>query len=371
MSSSQPTATALSVPLLGSRGATVDAVRLVAPPYAATIALRGCELSSLSYLGVEMLDRANAFDPPTDPHRWTGRAPLLFPAVGRQRDGSYTTRSDGRHRAMPLHGFASTLACFHAAPPTADDKSSRVTLTASFTDPNAAAWADAYPFEWRLVVRFSLSCKGLTVRHEVTNAAVAGGGSMPFAIGNHITLRFPFASMGGEGPPSDWRNGRLVSNQLTHECELSSGSLLTGARTARPEFSPVQGGLPITTPCATNGVFAGPPQVGDATSAAAPVSLSVVQPGVLRVDVSQWVEPPPPREQQRDGNGGGGGGGGDENPVFGPLYFVLWGDAVEGFICPEPWMGGPDALNDERCPALRPGETAAWTFRVAACRDTD
>ena len=39
-----------------------------------------------------------------DPAFWTGRAPLLFPIVGRADGGVY--RLDGKEYALPQHGFA-------------------------------------------------------------------------------------------------------------------------------------------------------------------------------------------------------------------------------------------------------------------------
>ena len=60
------------------------------------------------------------------------------------------------------------------------------------------------------------------------------------------------------------------------------------------------------------------------------------------------------------------------------MFFVLWGcappdagaAAVEGatsgsggFLCVEPWLGGPDALNG-RCALLAGGEEMEWGFDV-------
>lgn len=51
-------------------------------------------------------------------------------------------------------------------------------------------------------------------------------------------------------------------------------------------------------------------------------------------------------------------------------HFVLWGEppaegAAFGFLCPEPWLSGPDSLNTlQGTPLLLPGESATWTFCV-------
>ena len=46
--------------------------------------------------------------------------------------------------------------------------------------------------------------------------------------------------------------------------------------------------------------------------------------------------------------------------------FVLWGDEDEGFLCVEPWKGGPNSLNTGRGRTnLRPGESTRWGFRIS------
>ena len=58
----------------------------------------GAELSSLTDAdGHQLMTDAN-------PIYWSGRAPLLFPIVGRLMDDRY--RVNGREFALPQHGFA-------------------------------------------------------------------------------------------------------------------------------------------------------------------------------------------------------------------------------------------------------------------------
>ena len=42
-------------------------------------------------------------------------------------------------------------------------------------------------------------------------------------------------------------------------------------------------------------------------------------------------------------------------------YFVLWGDPQEGYFCPEPWVGGPNAFNEHKgLVQLSAGERFVW-----------
>ena len=304
-----------------------ECVQLKYGPWLATVCLTGAQLSSLAFSGLELLDRALAFEEPAPAGRWAGRAPLLFPAVGRQRDGIYAVAA--KTYAMPCHGFGSKLPFRLLATTSATEDSSEAALVASaLISPQTN-----YPFDWTLKINFRLSPDGLTVRHEVSNA---GSAPMPFAIGNHITLRLP--------PPA-WASGGICSGQITHEHTLTPGSLLSGETVARPEFA-TPGGLPLSFPSATNGVFG----VADG-SASTPMAVSiVVQPGNARVTVRHAADLTLC----------------NRNSPATPLFFVFWGDAAEGFICLEPWLGGPDELNSAHCPMVPPGGSAAWTFNVEA-----
>ena len=46
-------------------------------------------------------------------------------------------------------------------------------------------------------------------------------------------------------------------------------------------------------------------------------------------------------------------------------YFVLWGEADKKLYCPEPWIGGPNALNTgEGVISIPPGETFTWQMKI-------
>mgnify|MGYP003821492581 FL=1 len=51
------------------------------------------------------------------------------------------------------------------------------------------------------------------------------------------------------------------------------------------------------------------------------------------------------------------------------VYFVFWGEGPLGYFCPEPWLGGPDALNTGRHVAwLAPGSRFGWEMKVEPLR---
>ena len=125
-------------------------------------------------------------------------------------------------------------------------------------------------------------------------------------------------------------------------------------------------GLPLTAPCATNGVLGFGPGAG-AEALLGPCSLMLVEPGGISVEVSHGVTPP--AAAARPGEAAAC----SWEAVAASRHFVLWGEppapgvpGARGFICPEPWVGGPDALNSLRgLLVLRGGEEATWEFAVA------
>lgn len=108
---------------------------------------------------------------------WSGRAPVLFPIVGRAVDDVVAM---GAHRApMPQHGFARRsvfaleaqdgISCTHALRDTADSRS-------------------AYPFPFALYITHRLDGPTLHVQAEVHNS---GTEPMPFGFGFHPAFRWP------------------------------------------------------------------------------------------------------------------------------------------------------------------------------------
>lgn len=112
-----------------------------------------------------------------DPAFWTGRAPILFPVVGRPyRD---TIRIDGRPYPMKQHGFArhSVFEVVTAEP-----------TRAVFAMEDTAETRDVYPFSFRLEVTFRLDGATLHIEVSVTNR---GAGELLASVGFHPAFAWP------------------------------------------------------------------------------------------------------------------------------------------------------------------------------------
>lgn len=326
--------------------------RLECPVKVSIAPFLGAEVSSVTFKGRELVHRGGVFGDPA-PGDWYGHGQLLWPAVGRSKDGRYTC-AEGDHRPMQVHGFAKEKAFT-----VVKQSPSSVTLLLSS---GAAGCAEVFPFSFDLQVTYSLEEDGrLTATHTIHNC---GDDNLPFAIGNHITFAFPFPGPGrGEGARAleQWHEGRLFGS-VSHQLGLSPGSLLDGTSTTRPEFASPEG-CPLAAPGCTDGVFSlDVSNVPDAAVRAC--SLTLHQPGDLAVTIAHEVTHP---------------GGASASPppcdwghVSANRLFVLWGtppDAASGaggFLCPEPWVSGPDSLNTrEGLPVLAPGQHACWTWSMS------
>ena len=116
---------------------------------------------------------------------WTGRAPILFPIVGKAPDNTLTI--DGKSYEMGQHGFArrSEFTLAEEGP-----HACRYQLTAS------EATRKAYPFEFLLALTYSVEGRTLTVAAEVENR---DSRPMPFGFGFHPAFVWPLP--GAEGKP--------------------------------------------------------------------------------------------------------------------------------------------------------------------------
>ena len=118
-----------------------------------------------------------------DPQVWTGRAPILFPVVGRSPDE--TVSIGGRKFPMGNHGFArgSSFSVVEAE-----------TETLRLRMVDSAETRKSYPFAFVLDIVFALDGGTLVNRAEVRNA---GDAPMPFSLGFHPAFVWPLP--GGEG----------------------------------------------------------------------------------------------------------------------------------------------------------------------------
>ena len=167
----------------------------------AVIARHGGELQALRLGGCDLLWNAGPL--------WPRHAPLLFPVVGGLNGD--LLRHGGKAFPMPRHGFArakafawSERAPAHCALELRDDEHTR----------------QAYPFAFRLVVRFALVASGLRMELELQNPAAE---VLPASLGLDPAFRWPLVP----GPSK-------AAHRLTFEADepgplrrLDGGGLLT------------------------------------------------------------------------------------------------------------------------------------------------
>lgn len=131
----------------------------------------GAELSSLrDSAGRELMTDA-------DPAFWAGRAPLLFPIVGRLTGDKY--RLDGEEYPLPQHGFARRQQFALT-----EQAANRAVFRLSDSDETRAV----YPFAFALDAAFTLAGATLAMDITVTNT---GGRDMPASFGFHTAFAWP------------------------------------------------------------------------------------------------------------------------------------------------------------------------------------
>ena len=164
-----------------SNGSTPQTVTLQNAALTCVMALRGAELRSLR-------DTASndEFIWQRDPSVWAASAPILFPVIGRLKDGGYVL--DGRFHEIPKHGFARGMdfSLRHA-----NETSATFHLT------NSTATIAAYPYAFTLEVTFTLKARTLVVDYRVLNQ---NDRTMFFALGSHPAFSLP----AGLGPLENW-----------------------------------------------------------------------------------------------------------------------------------------------------------------------
>ncbi|MEO9612800.1 MAG: aldose 1-epimerase family protein [Nitratireductor sp.] len=119
--------------------------------------------------------------------QWPRSSPLLFPVVGRVKDGMI--RVDGRRYPMPTHGFA-------AGQDFVPIERTETTLRLRLRD-NEETRA-AYPFAFCLEVFYRLGERAVEAVFTLSNP---GSRPLPYALGLHPGFRWPFA----DGEAEDYR----------------------------------------------------------------------------------------------------------------------------------------------------------------------
>jgi galactose mutarotase-like enzyme len=173
-------------------------VELRSEALTAVIAPLGAELRSLrTHDGLELIW-------PGDAAWWARSSPLLFPVIGRLREGHVRYR--GREYAMPPHGFAmherfELVGC--------DGTSCRWRLGTS------TRLREQYPFDFELDVVYAVRGCSLHIDATVRNA---GPATMPFSFGFHPGLRWPAR---GAARSAHWIEFEAVENAGTRRPAVS------------------------------------------------------------------------------------------------------------------------------------------------------
>ena len=173
----------------------------------------GAELSSLrDGEGRELMTDA-------DPAYWAGRAPLLFPIVGRLHGDRY--RLGGKDYPLPQHGFARRQG-FEVIEAAAD--------RAAFRLVDSEATRAVYPFAFVLEAAFAIA--GATLAIDIT-VANSGDVAMPASFGFHPAFAWPLSY----GRP---RDAHRIVFERDEPAELSA--LVEGGWIAAETWpSPVEG----------------------------------------------------------------------------------------------------------------------------------
>ncbi|MFQ6043030.1 MAG: aldose 1-epimerase [Candidatus Poribacteria bacterium] len=316
----------------------------------------GGELSSLQILWQgawrETIYRANDFRP-TD--GWRGRAPTLWPAVGRNytseqlrqiKQNGRTDVSPGSYLIgnqkypMPDHGFVMER------PWTLNDHGHDVSKAWA----QCAAQSDEftrqyYPFDFTLSVTYTLAAGVLSIRYRVTpqfsiehnSTSLTDTQAMFFSIGNHITFKLPFNPQGSY-------EETLLSAPTKRQLELTPESLLSGEALEKD----LTQGVSLNDESLYDMVISGFERDN--------IWVRIVDPNAFGFQISQrgWVEK-----------------SGDAVELPPPdYYFVFYGIPEAGLFCPEPWIGGPNSLNTKKGVVwLHKNEQFEWIIQVELLRD--
>lgn len=131
---------------------------------------KGAELSSILKGGQEYLWQA-------DPKFWPRHSPVLFPIVGRLWDNKY--RIKGEEHQLSQHGFARDME-FTLLEQSED--------YVRFQLESTPETLEKYPFEFRLIIGYSLNENRVGVHWSVENI---GSVDFPFQIGAHPAFYYP------------------------------------------------------------------------------------------------------------------------------------------------------------------------------------
>lgn len=276
---------------------------------------------------VETIHKARDYTPSGE---WRGKAPLLWPATGRNvpagekpapEGGNFVYLLQGKRYPMPIHGYVSGMPWKLESRRT-NDTCAEILLLLRDT-PETRRY---YPFGYVLWARYKLSDGKLRISYTV-DASAANTARMPFSIGNHITFHIPFTE--GTDPVD-----MLFETPSSVEY-LKSGPANepTGEEKPRSYRDPVPlSKLPVEVPVTVGGYGTRP-------------YMKLTDPDGFALRMTHWADTVP------------------EGPV---CRFNIWGNAPGGYFSPEPWIGLQNSLNLKKgLTQLAPGQSWNWTIELA------
>jgi len=274
----------------------------------AAVSAMGAELHSLRYQEWDLLWDGGTL--------WPRRAPLLFPIVGALKDD--TLRDGDRAFTLPKHGFARdrAFAWIERTPRSctlelADDETTRT----------------AYPFAFRLRVRYEIEAGALCTELALTNS---GEAPLPASLGGHPAFRWPLAP----GLPKTAYRVVFAEDEPDPIRRLDARGLLDPV----PRPTPVQGRILDLR----EGLFADDALIFDRLrsrslrlEAGGGPALELAWEGFPHLGL--WAKPDP-----------------------GPSFLCL--EPWQGFASPADWDG--DFADKPGVVILAPGETRRWSYTL-------
>ena len=324
LAGASPCAAAPGGPLIRLSFPGGDLRAYIAPLHGADLAglqvRRGGSWSELLYRGMNYRPTGG----------WTGKASILWPAVGRnfpnaagagRAAGELGWVLQGRVYPIPLHGFARDQAWRIVGRGSCDGSSF---LTLALRD--NARTRGMYPFGFTLTTEYRIWRQALYIRQTV-RASRANAMPMPFSIGNHITFRIPLL-------PGDDLRRTAISTPAAEQVITDASGRPTGRVVKAVGFAHarVLSSLKPLTPISLSGYAAGQEWV------------RLEEGSGFAVVVSHTEE---------------------RQPKDTPVLFNLWGDAARGYFAPEPWVGKQDSLaTGDGTISLPPGDAFHWMIEV-------
>lgn len=160
-----------------------------------------------------LIDKNNNFDYIWNGVEWKNHSPILFPAVGKSLSDEYILND--KTYSMPKDGFANSYEWT-----VVDKGDDRVSLTLTENEQTL----EQYPFEFSLMVTYSLEGNNLHVKFIVRNSSQEK--AMPFALGIQPTFNVPLT--GDELNFEDYELTFVPEVPELKQYELNSEGLRTG-----------------------------------------------------------------------------------------------------------------------------------------------